>query len=188
MMGDRILKNNEFDKFCRNKNERKIYPIREILKKYPSLRLYDFKLCMKEWTEYNFDYDIIYSFGDFKFFTQTNYYPRFLPDLHLVTDGVILLFEVEDYNPMSKERMERIISWCMECDSDFEPEIIIYGFDRYGNFQRIIYNGVSTETECLEWLLELENTPNYNNGSLDTLLQHRKRNTNFDDYFNIIFI
>tara|TARA_Y100001963_G_C6586856_1_gene356118 strand:+ start:42 stop:677 length:636 start_codon:yes stop_codon:yes gene_type:complete len=182
-MGNRVLKKNEFKKYCRTHNERQIYPYKKILQKYPCLRLYDFKLCMKEWTEYNFNYDIIYNFGSFKFFKQTNYYPKFLPDLHLVTDGVILLFEVEDYNPMSKEKIRKIISWCGECDSDFEPEIIIYGFDRYGNFQRIIYNGVSTEEECLEWLLELENTPDYNNGLLDCLKQKECRDRNFDDYF-----
>ena len=67
---------------------------------------------------------------------------------------------------MTKERMCRIYDWFLECDMEFEPEIIIYGFDRFANLQRILWNPVCKEVEALEWLLELENTPDYNNQEL----------------------
>ena len=188
-MGNQYLKSNEFNKFCETHNERQVYPVREMLIKYPSLRLYAFKTAIKEWTHHHFSHYDIYECECDKcdvdgaeesctyesktchnqkhHFSETRFYPHFLPDLYVVTDEVILLFEIEDYNAMTKEKMARVYNWEMICDMNFEPELIIYGFDRFGNFQRIIYSGVNTNKECMEWLLELENTPDYNNEQLD---------------------
>ena len=186
-MGDYPIKENEFKLFCSKHNERQIYPMRKIIEKYPALRLYGFKTAMKEWTHHHFShYDIYYCdcdkpcgnaeescvfnsktcHAETHHFSETSFYPRFLPDLYLVTDEVILLFEIEDYNPMTNEKMSRIYDWFLECDMEFEPEIIIYGFDRFANFQRIIYNPLNTDIEAMEWLFDLENTPDYKNQDL----------------------
>ena len=174
-MGVYIKKENEFEEFCSKHNERQIYPMQKILQKYPALRLYGFKTAMKEWTEHHFCEWDIYEDDPNRHFSKSIFYPSFLPDLYLVTDEVILLFEIEDYSPMTKEKMNRIYKWCTICDMKFEPEIIIYGSDRFGNFQRIINSFINTEEECLEWLLELQNTPNYKNQDLKKLIKDKDK-------------
>ena len=110
-MANYVNKEDEFKKFCSNHNERQIYPVRRMLEKYPSLRLYGFKTAMKEWTEHQFDDFQIYSDSEKKHFSKSVLYPHFLPDLYLVTDEVILLFEVEDYSVMTKEKIGRMYNW-----------------------------------------------------------------------------
>ena len=195
-MGNQILKNKEFEKFCRNHNERQIYPMQKILEKYPSLRLYGFKTAMKEWTHHHFSHYDIYECECDKcdylesfscvfnkktchshkhHFSKTHFYPHFLPDLYMVTDEVILLFEVEDYSPMTKKKMNSIYNWYLHCDMSFEPEIIVYGFDRFGNFQRVINSFINTKKEALEWLSELENTTDYKNQDLNKFKLYEDR-------------
>ena len=151
-MGNQYFKNDEFNRFCKNHNERQIYPIKKMLERYPSLRLFGFMTAMKEWVRHQFDHYDIYACECDKcydleedccmfyektchnkrhYFSKSNLYLRFLPDLYVVTDEVILLFEVEDYSPMTNEKMSRIYNWFLQCDMEFEPEIIIYGFDRF---------------------------------------------------------
>ena len=145
-----INKENEFDFFCSKHNARQIYPVKKMLEKYPSLRLYGFKTAMKEWAEHQFsDYDI-YEDDRKKHFSKSYLYPHFLPDLYLVTDEVILLFEIEDYSVMTKEKINRIYNWISWCDMEFEPEIVMYGFDRFANFQRVLLNCIGSEEDALE--------------------------------------
>ena len=155
---------------------------------------------MKEWTHHHFSHYDIYMCDCDKpcgeqeescvfnqktchaqkhHFSKTHFYPHFLPDLYVVTDEAILLFEVEDYSPMTKEKMCRINKWFLECDMEFEPEIIIYGFDRFANLQRIIYNPITSKENAIEWLLDLESTSDYNTKNLTKFKLREDREESF---------
>ena len=71
--------------------------------------------------------------------------------------------------------MNSIYNWYLHCDMDFEPEIIVYGFDRFGNFQRVINSFINTKKEALEWLSELENTTDYKNQDLNKFKLYEDR-------------
>ena len=124
------MKISDFERFKLNHNERQILPYEKILNKYPSLQIYGFKSAVKQCFE---DFDIpeithydLYECGndlseedweklfdtpinecpykkDHKF-SKSFWYPPFLPDLHFVSENLILCIEVEDYARITEER------------------------------------------------------------------------------------
>ena len=181
------MKISDFEKFKLNHNERQVLPYRKILNKYPSLRIYGFKSAVKQCFE---DFDIpeithydLYECGtdlsdeDWEklfdtpinecpykkdhIFSKSIWYPPFLPDLHFVSENLILCIEVEDHARITKERQDKIWNWVLQFDSicnDF-PDVAVLGFTRFGNFDWIIAEEDRNIHTAHEWLTILENTP-----------------------------
>ena len=62
-----------------------------------------------------------------------------MPDLHLVCEDFIAAIEIENYNRWSKEKEFSLMQWLDRMDEYEDVPIYIYRFDRYGNYQNMIY-------------------------------------------------
>ena len=119
-----------------------------IIAKYPKLRLYGWHKAVKWYCEeHGYHSDDEYEVNSIKMSPQHKAVrswlrPKFMPDLYLICTEFIACIEIEDYSRWSKYKERALTEWVSKMDEFEAVPIYIYRFDRYGNYQNIIYPDV----------------------------------------------
>ena len=95
-----------------------------VLKQYPMFRIYGFNKAIKWYCE---ERGLEY------------YKPTYYPDLYLVTSNFVVCIEIENTSRWSDLKQKRLINWYLEIDDQEVFDLYIYRFDRYGNYQNVIF-------------------------------------------------
>tara|TARA_R110000824_G_C14998892_1_gene656010 strand:+ start:188 stop:823 length:636 start_codon:yes stop_codon:yes gene_type:complete len=114
-----------------------------VVSKYPQLRLYGWHKAIKWYCEESgYDYKGEDHNGRLGWLR-----PSFLPDLYLVCTDFIAAIEIENYSRWSKEKENSLMQWIYKMDEHEDVPIYIYRFDRYGNYQNLIYPDVEKDLQ-----------------------------------------
>ena len=71
-------------------------------------------------------------------FSQGYLKPNFTPDMFCITEDVIIMVEVENYHRF-EQKSEKFYRWYSEVDAMQALNLFIIGFNRFGNFERVIF-------------------------------------------------